>query len=102
MSRGLQNEPAAKHQSRKHSEELGDFTTTLRVIPISLLAIVIGIIASFVAWFLLKLIGLFTNIFYYGRWDTALTSPAGNHLGLVAVAVPVFGSLIIGLMARYG
>jgi chloride channel protein, CIC family len=91
-----------KHKKKKHAEELGDFTTTLRVIPISVMAIVIGFIASFVAWFLLKLIGLFTNLFYYQRINTALSSPAGNHLGLFAVAVPVIGSLIVGLMARYG
>ncbi len=90
------------HKHKKHSEELGDFTTTPRVIPISFLAIVIGFIASLVAWLLLRLIGLFTNIFYYGRIDTALTSPAGNHLGIIAVAIPVVGGLIIGLMARYG
>jgi H+/Cl- antiporter ClcA len=93
---------AAKAQKHSHLEDLGDFTTTPRVIPIALLAIFIGFVASYVAWFLLKLIGLFTNVFYYGRWDTALVSPAGNHLGIFAVAVPVIGSLIVGLMARYG
>jgi CIC family chloride channel protein len=93
--------PASK-QKKKHSQELGDFTTTIQVIPISLLAIVIGLIAAYVAWFLLKLIGLFTNIFYYQRIDTALSSPAGNHLGLFAIVVPVIGSLIVGMMARYG
>ena len=62
----------------------------------------IGVIASFVALALLKLIGLFTNLFYHQRWSTELVSPAGNHLGLWAVGVPVAGALIIGLMARYG
>jgi len=90
------------HKRKKRSEELGDFTTTARVLPISLMAIAIGFISSGVAWFLLKLIGLFTNLFYYQRFDTALSSPAGNHLGVFAIAVPVIGSLIIGLMARYG
>ncbi|MGI8960972.1 MAG: chloride channel protein [Bryobacteraceae bacterium] len=66
------------------------------------MAIVIGLISSGVAWFLLKLIGLFTNLFYYQRFNTALSSPAGNHLGVFAVAVPVIGSLIVGVMARYG
>ncbi len=93
---------AEKHKMKKHSEELGDFTTTFEVIPISVMAIVIGVVASFVAWFLLRLIGLFTNVFYYQRISTALSSPAGNHLGVFAVAVPVIGSLIVGLMARYG
>jgi len=84
------------------SETLGDFTTTARVIPISLLAIVIGLLSSGVAWALLKLIGLFTNLFYYQRWSTGMVSPAGNHLGALAIFVPVAGALIIGLMARYG
>jgi CIC family chloride channel protein len=83
-------------------EKLGDFTTTIRVIPITLLAMLIGVFASYVAWFLLKLIGLFTNMFYYQRFDTALSSPAGNHLGVFAVAIPVIGSMIVGVMARYG
>ncbi len=102
MSHAGSRATTAKHKKKKHSEELGDFTTTVQVIPISVMAIIIGFIASFVAWFLLKLIGLFTNLFYYQRIDTALSSPAGNHLGLFAVAVPVIGSLIVGLMARYG
>jgi chloride channel protein, CIC family len=91
-----------RHKHKKPSDALGDFTTTPRVLPISLMAIVIGFISSGVAWFLLKLIGFFTNLFYYQRMSTALSSPAGNHLGAFAVAVPVIGSLIVGLMARYG
>jgi CIC family chloride channel protein len=82
--------------------ELGDFTTSARVIPISLLAILIGIFSTYIAFALLKLIGLFTNLFYFGRFSTALVSPAGNHLGYWAVLIPVAGSLVIGFMARYG
>jgi CIC family chloride channel protein len=89
-----------KHHSR--AAELGDFTTDTRVIPISLLAILIGLLSTGVAWALLRLIGLFTNLFYYHRWNTALVSPAGNTLGAWAILVPVAGSLVIGLMARYG
>jgi chloride channel protein, CIC family len=81
---------------------LGDFTTTWRVVPISLLAIVIGVICAFVALALLRLIGLFTNLFYFGRWSTAMVSPVGNHLGVYSVFVPIAGALIIGVMARYG
>jgi chloride channel protein, CIC family len=83
-------------------EVLGDFTTTPRTLPISALAIGIGVLASFVALALLRLIGLFTNLFYYGRWSAALVSPSGNHLGWLSVLVPVGGALIIGFMARYG
>src|SRR5256714_172687 len=81
---------------------LGDFTTRPRVITISLMAIVIGIVSAYVALALLKLIGLFTNLFFFQRVSTALVSPAGNTLGAFEIVVPVFGALVIGLMARYG
>jgi chloride channel protein, CIC family len=86
----------------KSWEVLGDFTTTVRVLPICGLALVIGALAACVALALLRLIGLFTNLFYFGRWGTTLVSPAGNHLGAFSVLVPVGGALIIGVMARYG
>ena len=82
--------------------ELGDFTTSRRIIPISLIAMGIGVIASFVALGLLRLIGLFTNLFFFHRWNTTLVSPAGNQLGLGEVLVPIIGALVIGIMARYG
>src|SRR4030088_437553 len=96
----LRNNATIKKKHR--NDELGDFTTTWRVVPISLLATVIGVVCAFVALALLRLIGLFTNLFYFGRWSTAMVSPAGNHLGIYSVFVPIVGALIIGVMARYG
>ena len=90
------------NKGRHVAQKLGDFTTTPRVLWVSLLAMGIGVISSYVALALLRLIGLFTNLFYYQRWQTTLVSPAGNHLGYWAVLVPMIGGLIIGLMARYG
>jgi chloride channel protein, CIC family len=84
------------------SPELRDFTTTPRVGLISALALLIGSLSAFVSLALLRLIGLFTNLFFFGRWNAALVSPAGNHLGVWAALVPVAGALVIGLMARYG
>jgi CIC family chloride channel protein len=95
-------ESGAGRKPNRSWDALGDFTTTWRVLRISALALGIGVLASFVALGLLRLIGLFTNLFYYGRWSTALVSPAGNHLGIFAVLIPVGGAFIIGLMARYG
>src|SRR5258708_9649659 len=88
--------------NHNRNEELGEFTTTWRVVPISLLATVIGVVCAFVALALLRLIGLFTNLFYFGRWSTTMVSPVGNHLGAYSVLVPIAGALIIGVMARYG
>ena len=86
----------------KSWDVLGDFTTTTRMLPISVLALAIGALAAYVALALLRLVGLFTNLFYFGRWNTALVSPAGNHLGIYALLIPIGGALVIGLMARYG
>ncbi|PYT84162.1 MAG: chloride channel protein [Acidobacteria bacterium] len=96
------DDPEYVETEARHREELGDFSTTLRVLPISALAVGIGVLCAYVALALLRLIGLFTNLFYYGHWGGALVSPAGNHLGWYAVLVPVGGGLIVGLMARYG
>jgi chloride channel protein, CIC family len=81
---------------------LGDFTTDSRVIFLSIIALGIGVLSAFVALALLRLIGLFTNLFFFQRWATALVSPVGNKLGVIEILVPVLGAVIIGFMARYG
>jgi H+/Cl- antiporter ClcA len=83
-------------------EPLGDFTTTTRLLPISLIAIVLGIVSSFLALWLIRLIDLCTNIFFFQRWSFEHASPADHHLGPWVILVPVVGGVIVGLMARYG
>ena len=90
------------HEVEELPKELGDFTTTGRVIPLSIAAIGIGILSAFVALGLLRLIGFFTNLFFYLRWSSAFVSPAGNHLGATVILVPIVGAVVIGFMARYG
>src|SRR5262252_4626454 len=82
--------------------DLGDFTTTLRVIPISALAIVLGAIGALLACALLALINLFTQLFFFQHWSLVGRSPAAHTLGRWEVVVPIAGALIVGLMARYG
>src|SRR6184192_2986380 len=102
VQQGISSRHNKNKRTKARNEELGDFSTTLRVLPISALAVVIGAICAFVALALLRLIGLFTNLFYYGHWGSALVSPSGNHLGWYSILVPVGGAFIIGIMARYG
>lgn len=83
-------------------ETLRDFTTTWRVLPISGLAVIIGVLSAFVAVILLKLINFFTNLFFFQRLSAAPASPGGSHLGLWLVFVPVIGGLIVGFIARFG
>jgi H+/Cl- antiporter ClcA len=80
----------------------GDFTAGTRLVGISGVAVVVGALCAVVAAGLLKLIELFTNLFYFQTFSFVHRTPADAHLGWVGVLVPVLGGLIIGLMARYG
>src|SRR3989442_1024993 len=73
-----------------------------RVLFMSGLAVAIAVAAGLIAQGLVALIGLITNLSFYGRVATDFPSPASNHLGVLVVLVPVSGGLIVGLMARYG
>ncbi len=99
MTVSFHSRPSPHTEGLRH---LGDFTTSARVLLISALAIAIGVVAAYVALALLKLIGFFTNVFFFQRFDTGLVSPAGHHLGAFVILVPVAGALIVGVMARYG
>lgn len=81
---------------------LADFTTDLRVVPLSLICVGIGVIGAFLAQILLKLIYFFTNLFFFHRFGFAFTSPAQNKLGYLVILAPVLGGLIVGIMARFG
>ncbi len=83
-------------------DNLADFNRDRRVLLLSLMAIFIGVISAFIAYALVWLIGLITNLAFYQRLSTDFISPANNHLGLLVIIVPMIGGLIIGLMARYG
>ncbi|GLR26848.1 chloride channel protein [Limnobacter litoralis] len=75
-----------------------------RVVRLSLLSIGLGFAASAVAWAMLTLISLITNIAFYGHWSLESRGPADavHHLGWWVVVIPVIGAIVIGLMARYG
>ncbi|QRN55888.1 chloride channel protein [Dyella caseinilytica] len=73
-----------------------------RVLWISFVAMLLGAAVAGVAKLLTALIGLFTNLAFYGRWSTDFVSPAGSHLGKWMIIVPVIGGLIVGVMARWG
>ncbi|HEU4961861.1 MAG TPA: chloride channel protein [Sphingomonas sp.] len=81
---------------------LGDFTTEPRVILISLIAVVVAVAALFGGIVLLGLIRLCTNLAYLGTFSFANLDLGAHQLPLSSVLVPVIGSLVVGLMARYG
>jgi chloride channel protein, CIC family len=73
-----------------------------RMVLVSFLAAGIGLVAGVVAFALYKLIGLFTNLFFFHRWSTDFSSAQHNHLGWMVIVTPVIGGLIVGVMAKYG
>ena len=73
-----------------------------RVLWVTGVAMLLGVVVGLVAKILTALIGFFTNLVFYGRWSFRFVSPADNHLGLWVILVPVIGGLVVGAMARWG
>jgi CIC family chloride channel protein len=82
---------------------LGDFTLEPGVLRLCALALPLGAASAVCALALLRLIGLITNLVFYGRLRTSLVAPgAGHHSPLVILLAPVAGGLVVGLLARFG
>lgn len=83
-------------------DRLADFTRDKRILLLSLMAVVVGVMSAVVAKGLVWLIAVFTNLTFYQRFSSDFISPTNHHLGPLVIFAPVVGGLIIGLMARYG
>lgn len=81
---------------------LGDHSADRRMLMLAALALVVGSGGALGACLLLKLIALASNLFWFGRWSYAATAIADSSLGLGMIAIPIIGSLMVGLMARFG
>jgi len=75
---------------------------TRRVALLCVLAPIIGTAAGAIALGLTRLIGLLTNLAFYGRASTDFVTPSHNALGPLVIGVPVLGGLVVGILARYG
>src|SRR5262245_5614658 len=83
----------------KTKDHLADFTRDRRLLMLSLMAVVIGVISAVVAYILVWLIAVITNLAFYQTFSAVPTSPANHQLGYWVILVPTIGGLIIGLMA---
>ena len=84
------------------SSTLRDYSATNRMLLIGGLAAILGGAGAVLAWILLGLIRLATNVFYFHRFSFIDVSPAMNTLGWKAAFAPVIGGLLIGVIARFG
>src|SRR5271165_259034 len=90
------------NNARPHLSLTAAQPAQFRIVLVSFLAALIGLIAGLVAYALYKLIGLFTNLFFFHEWSTTFRSVGSHHLGVWVILVPVVGGLIVGVMAKYG
>lgn len=75
---------------------------SIRILPLSLQAIVNAILIGIIAKGLVLLIDWITNLAFYHRFSFHPASPAANTLGWWVIWVPVAGSILVGLIARFG
>ncbi len=87
---------------RAATHRLGDHSVDRRMLLLTAMALVVGSGGAFGAWCLLKLIAIATQLFWFGRLSAAPVQITDTALGIGMVAVPVVGSLVVGLMARFG
>jgi CIC family chloride channel protein len=83
-------------------DRLADFTRDKRILLLSVMAIIIGVMSAMIAKALVWLIAIVTNFTFYQRFSSDFVSPTNHHLGPFVIFAPIVGGLIIGLMERYG
>ena len=76
-------------------DRLADFTRDKRILLLSLMAVVVGVMSAIVAKALVWLIAIFTNLTFYQRLSSDFISPTNHHLGPLVIFAPVVGGLII-------
>jgi CIC family chloride channel protein len=81
---------------------LGEQPAGFRMVMVCFLAAGIGLAAGAIAFVLYKLIGFFTNFFFFHRLAADFTSARLNTLGPWVIVTPVIGGIVVGLMAKYG
>jgi len=82
---------------------LADFNVDgKRLAFVTALAAMVGVVGALLAKLLLWLIGEITHIAYNGHFGGTLVQPDPRHWGPIAIAIPVIGGLLVGLIARFG
>lgn len=92
---------AMASRSMNPPQRLADYSADYRMLLLAAMATVAGTGGALSAWALLKLIAFATNSLWYGNFSftSALIVDRGP---LLVLFIPVFGGLLVGLMARFG
>ncbi len=81
---------------------LADHSADARMLLLAAMALVVGSAGAFGAWLLLAMIRVVTNLLWFGRLSAQPVQITDATVGILVVAIPVAGSLVIGVMARFG
>ncbi|TPG43525.1 chloride channel protein [Sphingomonas koreensis] len=87
---------------RSIAPRLADHSADARMLLLAAMALVVGAGGAGAAWLLIHLIAIVTNLAWFGRLSAAPADIADAGVGVLTVIVPVVGSLIVGLIARFG
>src|SRR4051812_16494015 len=91
-----------KSKSSPHRHDGGTSLRRIHQGRLCVIALFIGAACYPIAIFLLSSINFFTQLFYYQRISLAPAQPDTTSLGWFSVLVPMFGGLVVGLMAKFG
>ena len=75
---------------------------TGRVFLLSLQAVLNALVIGVIAKGLVMLIDFITNLSFYGKLSFQPSTPLNNTLGWMVIFVPIAGSIIVGIMAKFG
>jgi CIC family chloride channel protein len=85
-----------------HQPRLADHSADRRMLLLGAMAFVVGTGGAASAWLLIRLVALVTNLAWYGRISAGPAQILDAASGPKVVLIPVIGSLIVGLIARFG
>jgi H+/Cl- antiporter ClcA len=86
----------------RKTRRLSDHSADARMLMLAAASVAIGSGSAFGAWVLLKLIYLATNLFWFADISFVSRHIYDANVGLLVLAIPVAGGLLIGLLARFG
>jgi H+/Cl- antiporter ClcA len=84
-----------------NGDQLND-SRGFRLLPISIIAAVLGAATGGIAYLLYGFIAVCTSIVFYHNINFKLQSPLHHQLGVFVILMPIIGGLIVGIMARFG
>ena len=73
-----------------------------RLLLLCAFATIVGLAGALLAKILMVLIGTITHLAYLGTTGQTLVQPDPKHWGVVSIAIPAIGGLVVGLIARFG